>query len=123
LFLRYRDRIAFYVVYINEAHPSDIWQIQSNIRDHVVFRDPTTSGQREEIANSCVRKLHLAIPALINSMDNCVEQNYTAWPDRLYLVGIDGRIRFKSDPGPFGFSAKELENAVLQYTKIGSAPQ
>ena len=44
-------------------------------------------------------------------MDNAVEQEYTAWPDRLYLIGVDGRIRFKSEAGPFvtvRFRSKEI---------------
>ena len=36
--------MAFYAVYIEEAHPSDIWQMGSNVRDGVVFRNPQTGG-------------------------------------------------------------------------------
>ena len=32
--------MAFYAVYILEAHPSDVWQMQSNVKDKVVFRSP-----------------------------------------------------------------------------------
>ena len=27
--------MAFYVVYIQEAHPTDLWQMQSNVRDGI----------------------------------------------------------------------------------------
>jgi hypothetical protein len=37
-----------------------------------------------------------------------VEQAYAAWPDRIYVVGTDGRIAYKGGPGPRGFSAEEL---------------
>src|SRR5690242_21789361 len=100
--------MAFYVVYIAEAHPMDIWQMQSNVKERVLFRNPTTDEDREKIASSCVRRLHIAIPALMDSIHNRVEQEYTAWPDRLYVIGIDGRIHFKSDAGPFGFDPKRL---------------
>lgn len=112
MYQQYRDRAAFYVVYIAEAHPTDIWQMQSNVKEKVLFRNPTTDGERKEIATSCVRKLHIAIPALIDSISNRVEQEYTAWPDRLYLIGVDGRVRFKSAPGPFGFDPKSLKAAL-----------
>ena len=118
LYQQYKDRVAFYIVYIDEAHPSDIWQMQSNIKERVVFRNPTTNAERENVASSCVRKLHIAIPALIDSMDNSIEQAYTAWPDRLYLIGVDGRIRFKSEAGPFGFNPKSLADALR--TTLGS---
>jgi type I thyroxine 5'-deiodinase len=86
--------------------------MQSNIKDRVLFRNPTTDEEREKVAFSCVRKLHIAIPALIDSIDDRVEQTYTAWPDRLYLIGLDGRIRYKSEPGPFGFDPKRLSVAL-----------
>lgn len=104
------------MVYITEAHASDMWQMQSNVRDGVIFRNPTTNTEREQVATSCVRKLHIAFPALLDSVENRVEKDYTGWPDRLYLVGVDGRIRYKSEAGPFGFApdklAKELAAAV-----------
>ncbi len=86
--------------------------MQSNVKEGVLFRNPTTNEERENIASSCVRKLHIAIPALIDSTENRVEQEYTGWPDRLYLIGSDGRIRFKSAPGPFGFDPKALKAAL-----------
>jgi hypothetical protein len=101
-------------VYIAEAHPTDIWQMESNIKERVLFRNPTTAAEREQVANSCVRKLHIAFPALIDSIDNRVEKAYTGWPDRLYLVGGDGRIRFKSEAGPFGFAPKNLQTALTR---------
>ncbi len=100
------------MVYIAEAHPSDVWQMQSNVKDGVIFRNPTTNAERESVANSCVRKLHLAIPALIDSMENRVEQEYTGWPDRLYLIDKEGKIRLKTEPGPFGFDPKLLAAAL-----------
>ena len=101
-------------MYISEAHPTDIWEMQSNVREHVLFRNPQTSAEREQVAGSCVRNLHIAIPALIDSIENKVEQAYTGWPDRLYLIGTDGRIRYKSAPGPFGFDSKKLASALAQ---------
>jgi hypothetical protein len=99
------------VVYIAEAHPSDISQMQSNIKERVIFRNPTTPEERQDVATSCVRKLHLKIPALMDGMDNRVEQQYTAWPDRLFVVGRDGTLRYKSEPGPYGFDPRKLESA------------
>ena len=86
--------------------------MQSNVKEGVLFRNPTTTAEREQVAGSCIRKLHIAIPALIDSIDNHVEQEYTGWPDRLYLIGTDGRVRFKSQAGPFGFNPKGLAAAL-----------
>jgi hypothetical protein len=99
-------------VYIQEAHPSDIWQMQSNIRDGVVFRDPRAAEERRERAESCVRNLGIQFPALVDGVDNIVERKYTGWPDRMYLIDAAGRIVYKSHPGPFGFHPSELEAAL-----------
>ena len=101
-------------MYIQEAHPSDIWQMSSNVRDGVIFTTPRTDGERLEIAESCVRRLGIRFPALIDGMDNSVERRYTGWPDRLMLIDIDGRLAFKTEPGPFGFEPSQLEAALLR---------
>jgi type I thyroxine 5'-deiodinase len=95
--------VAFYVVYIREAHPSDGWQMASNIREHIVFASPKSLGERDEVAGVCVRRLGLEIPALVDDVNDAVENAYTGWPDRLYVIGRDGRVASKSAPGPFGF--------------------
>ena len=86
--------------------------MQSNLRDGVVFANPRTDGERFQAAESCVRKLGIQFPALIDGIDNTVERLYTGWPDRLVLIGRDGRVLFKSAPGPFGFEPAKLEAAL-----------
>lgn len=100
------------MVYIREAHPSNAWQMASNIHDNVVFADPKTNEERTAAAESCVRKLGIKIPALVDSIGDGVEAAYTGWPDRLYLIGTDGKVKFKSTPGPFGFHPSALEQAI-----------
>jgi len=100
------------VVYITEAHPSDVWQMESNIKDKVVFASPRDEQERSAIAGSCVRKLGIKIPAVLDEFGNSTEAAYTAWPDRLYVIDTQGRITFKSKPGPFGFKADELKAAL-----------
>ena len=100
------------MVYITEAHPSDVWQMESNIKDKVVFASPRDEQERSAIAGSCVRKLGIKIPAVLDEFGNSTEAAYTAWPDRLYVIDTQGRITFKSKPGPFGFKADELKAAL-----------
>ena len=100
------------MVYILEAHPSDVWQMQSNIKDKVVFASPRSEEERGLVAGSCVRKLGIKFPAVLDEFGNSTEQAYTGWPDRLYLIGTDGRVAYKSLPGPFGFSTPGLQSAL-----------
>ena len=48
-------------------------------------------------------------------MENSTDRKYYALPDRLYLIGRDGRVAYRGGPGPFGFVASELESAIEEY--------
>ncbi len=100
------------MVYITEAHPSDVWQMQSNIKDKVVFASPRNQDERASVAGTCVRKLGIEIPAVLDEFGNSTESAYTAWPDRLYVIDGSGRVAYKSKPGPFGFKPDELAAAL-----------
>jgi hypothetical protein len=109
-------------VYIQEAHPVDLWQVSSNVTDGVLFASPQTSGQRVETAETCVVKLAIKMPALVDGIDNRIERAYTGWPDRLYVIGTDGRVRYKSAPGPFGFSTAALAQHLEKMLPSASGP-
>lgn len=84
----------------------------ANLRDGVLLANPKSAAERGEAAQACVRKLGLEMPAVVDGMDNAVESAYTAWPDRLYVIGRDGRIVAKSAAGPYGFKPDEAEAAL-----------
>jgi hypothetical protein len=100
------------VVYIGEAHPSDAWQLPSNITDKVEYDSPQDFEGRAELAEVCVVRLGIELPAIIDRFDDATEKAYSGWPDRLYVIDRDGRIAYKSRPGPFGFKPAELEAAL-----------
>jgi type I thyroxine 5'-deiodinase len=54
---------------------------------------------------------------LLDGLDNAVERAYAGWPDRLYIVGKDGRLAYKGRPGPGGFAPAEMEQALLALLK------
>jgi hypothetical protein len=102
------------VVYITEAHPSDVWQMRSNIKDSVVFASPKNEDERAYVAGACVRKLGIKLPAVLDEFGNSTEQAYTGWPDRLYLIDAQGRVAYKSKPGPFGFEPDQLRAELVK---------
>jgi hypothetical protein len=121
LYEQYKDRVSFLTVYISEAHPTDVWQSESNIREKVLFATPKSADERASVAGMCVRKLGIKFPAVLDEFGNSTEQNYTAWPDRLYVIDRDGRVAFKSKAGPFGFHADELGAAVARVAGMRAA--
>ena len=109
---KYEADVRFFVVYIREAHPQDGWQVDVNVRDGVVFDQPETFQEREHIAHACSLRLQLEIPTLIDDMNDSTDLAYAALPERLYLIGRDGRIAYKGARGPMGFKPDELEAAI-----------
>lgn len=105
------------MVYITEAHPTDIWQSESNLKDKVLFASPKNEEERGSIAGACVRKLGIKFPAVLDNFSDSTERAYTGWPDRIYLIDSQGRIAYKSKPGPFGFHANQLADALQQIAK------
>jgi hypothetical protein len=92
--------------------------MQSNVRDRVLFRSPRDEAERASVAGTCVRKLGIKFPAVIDGFDNRVESAYTGWPDRLYLISSEGRVLFKTKPGPFGFHPQDLATAIQNAVNI-----
>lgn len=108
----YEGDVRLFVVYIWEAHPQDGWQVDVNLVEGVVFDQPATFKEREQVAHACSLGLQLEIPTLIDDIDDSTDRAYAALPERLYLIGRDGRVAYKGDRGPMGFKPDELEAAI-----------
>jgi type I thyroxine 5'-deiodinase len=109
LYRDYRDRAQFYIVYIQEAHPIDAWQVDDNLRDDVLVASTMTKDERVSVAGMCLTNLGIELPALVDEADNRVERAYTGWPDRLYVIDRTGTVAYKSAAGPFGFKPAEVQ--------------
>ena len=61
LYQDYRDRAAFYIVYIQEAHPIDAWQVEDNLEDDVLVASTMTADERAKVAGLCVKNLGIEL--------------------------------------------------------------
>ena len=86
-----------------------------NEEDGVLFRQHQSMEERVEVGSACMLKLALEIPALVDEMDDPVANAYGAVPERLYLVGRDGRIAYKGGMGPIFFRPEEWEARIQEY--------
>jgi len=91
--------------------------MQSNVKDNVLFASPRNEEERALVAGACVRKLGVKLPAVLDEFGNSTESAYTGWPDRLYLIDSNGRVVYKSKPGPFGFKPDDLKAALATIVK------
>ena len=117
MYKKYKKDADFFVVYIKEAHPVDGWRTRGNDREGIKVKDPKTDEAREEVASECAKSLKLSMPFLIDNMKNQAQQDWAGWPDRLYIVGKDGKVYYKGGPGPRGFKASECEEKLKKLLK------
>ncbi len=96
------------MVYILEAHPIDAWQSETNVKEKITVASAKSFEERCGVAETCVTKLSIHIPSVIDDFRNSTEVAYTAWPDRLYVIDRNGHIAYKSKPGPYGFKPPEI---------------
>lgn len=120
MYAEYGDVAQFLVVYIKEAHPADDWPMPVSKRIKYI-KDPTSSFERFQVASTCIADLEISIPCVIDDMENTAAVGYKAHPDRLYVVGKDGKIAYRGGPGPTGFTPSHMENALrFELVKIGA---
>ena len=98
------------LVYIREAHALD----SPSPKDFLAIEDPTNLLERQEVCTACIDDLDIPIPAIVDRLDDQVNKDYAAQPDRLYLVGKDGKIAYAGGRGPRGFKPEELRQAIVQ---------
>lgn len=119
---RYGESVSFRIVYIREAHPAD-GDSPSREEGAPQIVQPATLAARHEVAAACVAGLELsAIPALVDEMDDAVNRTYAAQPDRLYLIGADGKVAWKCGKGPQGFDPDGLGRAIRKALKLEEPP-
>jgi hypothetical protein len=112
IYKEFKDGAEFLFVYIREAHPSNgSWGDPESATE-----DPLDLEGRNKVAGTCTEKLKLTMPTAVDDMDDTVNLKYSAWPERIYIIGKDGKVLYKSKLGPFGFkpteAKKELEKLL-----------
>ena len=118
IYRKYRGQVDFYCIYIQEAHPDDGWQVAMNLDDDVIFDQPGTLHEREALAKVCALRLNLAMPMLLDDMDNQVDTLFAALPERLYLLDSTGQVVFRTVVGSPGFDPDAWEAAIEQHCAV-----
>jgi len=77
--------------------------------------DPQTIEERRAVAGQCEEALKYGIHMYVDEMDDAVNKAYAAWPTRLYLIGLDGRVVYASGLGPYDFHPAKLGKAIENY--------
>lgn len=115
------------MVYIKEAHPEggDEAALIHNVKANIHIEEASTDTERAIVARKMCSTLNTQMPCVVDSVDNRVNDVYAAWPARIYIVGTDGKVVYRSGPGPEGFKTGEARDALEKLlgvaTQVSSA--
>jgi hypothetical protein len=110
----YKDHADFLTVYVREAHPTDEWQMKSNVKDDVCYAQPKTLTQRVAIANDFIKRFNYPIEFGIDDINDVADGAYSAWPERLYIIDEKGHIAYRGGMGPFKYDPNEVRAWLAQ---------
>jgi hypothetical protein len=125
LYEKYHVQVQFLSIYIREAHPVDGWWLGGGVfglalklsksRAALDVSDPKNIADRRAVAGNCEQALQYGIRTYVDEMDDAVNKAYAAWPTRLYLIGLDGKVVYHGGLGPFDFHPNKLAKAIERY--------
>lgn len=101
------EKVEFLFIYTREAHAAD-----SSRPAMKEVEQPISTEERRGVAAEFLDEMKLEIPAVLDNIDDKTSSDYASLPDRLYLVGKDGKIAYAGEKGPRGFKIDELEQAI-----------
>ncbi len=124
MYQEYKDVAEFRMVYINEAHASD-GRSPVGYAKELGITEHDDIGERCTTAQMLLDDKQLTIPCLIDGMDNKVNEAYSAWPDRIFLVRKDGRLAVAAERGPWGFkpALDEANEWLESFKQNGEEPE
>jgi hypothetical protein len=112
------EDVAYLLVYITEAHPSDGWAPEKAPEDFLnAVTHARTTEDRLAAARAFAQKADVETTILVDSIDDELENRYEARPDRLYVVK-DGKIMWRGGVGPFDYDA----NGLATFLQTALAP-
>jgi hypothetical protein len=116
MYKTYKNDAEFLLVYIREAHPDSVLFVKKDGKEVLEkIKQTETFAVRAETAQVCATSLNLSIPTLVDKDDNKVNEAYAGWPDRMAVVGVDGKIAYYGGPGPRGFKPDEVDKWLKEF--------
>lgn len=110
LFNEYSSTIDFATVYIKEAHPTDgIDFSHSEIASGWSLRQPQLMAERIDAATEFYRALGGTSPYFVDELNDGAMKAYVSWPERVFVIGCDGRFEYIGGYGPEDYSILDLK--------------
>jgi len=106
IFNHYKEHADFLHVYVREAHPTDEWQMKSNLKEDICYAQPKTLEQRLAIATFSP-SVSISRSLRVDDMSNAANDAYAPGLNALYIIDESARIASSRRMGPFHYDPKK----------------
>lgn len=107
----FKDDADFYFVYIREAHPEGGFTIPISGELGGVkitpVSDPVAIKERCVAALGFQKHGGARLPTLVDSLNDSAAIQWSAWPSRVFVVGLGGIVLYAADQGPWFFDVSK----------------
>ena len=110
---RNNDKVAMYLVYVNEAHPTKKAGVDADAKGYAGIGRHQTIEDKVLAASRCMEGLKLTLPVLVDQLDGAAERAYRGRPAATAVIDFDGKIVFYSR-GPNGAQPPQADAALLE---------
>ena len=112
MFDTHKKAVDFKIVYIRDSHPVLGFRAPTNDRKGIpAAEEPKSLADREKWACEDRKKMKCTIPVVMDTMDDKTMKAYDAFPQRLFVIGKDGKVVYGSS-GLVGFAVEEVGKAL-----------
>jgi hypothetical protein len=111
VYQKYKDQAEFLFIYVREAHPDSVLSVIDRDGRETLLKIPQAADltARTDSAAACQRTEKLTMPVAVDTLDNRVGKAYAGWPNRMVVVGTDGKVVYASPAAPRGTNAQQLQ--------------
>ena len=110
---QYQDEVDFFVVYVREAHPTD------------VFKQPGSHAEIVANAKRMLETMALTMPVLVDDVAGTASEAFGVGANRLCLIDAKGEMIYYGGAngvygqlGPYGFDPTELDAAIVEHLAV-----
>lgn len=68
-----------------------------------ILPDARNVTERKAAATQTCSMLGLPFTVVVDGMDDAVAERWSGWPERLFVIDVEGRIAYVGEQGPWGF--------------------
>lgn len=106
----FSDVADFLTIYVEEAHPSDGWAFQNNVK----ISTHKTLEDRCRAAKLMQDSVHFSCPIMIDTMGNEANNAYAGLPIRLYVIK-NQKVKFAGLTGPTFYDPQNVAKWLKEY--------